>query len=236
MPLCFRPDYPDYIERFAMFQTVLSSLSLGFLKSLEIFALTLLGAIPLGLIIAFGSMSRFKPLQYLVKLVVWIIRGTPLMLQLLIIYYGPGLILGNNWWGGSSAGRFAAAMVAFIFNYSCYFSEIYRGGIEGIPKGQKEAGQVLGLTNTQIFFKVTLMQVIKRIVPPMGNEVITLVKDTSLVRVIAVYEIMWNGQSFIKSSGIIWPLFFTGLYYLAFSGLLTLLLGWVEKKLDYFKV
>ena len=219
-----------------MFQTVLSSLSLGFLKSLEIFALTLLGAIPLGLIIAFGSMSRFKPLQYVVKLVVWIIRGTPLMLQLLIIYYGPGLLLGNNWWGGSSSGRFAAAMVAFIFNYSCYFSEIYRGGIEGIPKGQKEAGQVLGLTNTQIFFKVTLMQVIKRIVPPMGNEVITLVKDTSLVRVIAVYEIMWNGQSFIKSSGIIWPLFFTGLYYLAFSGLLTLLLGWVEKKLDYFKV
>ena len=219
-----------------MFQTVLSSLSLGFLKSLEIFALTLLGAIPLGLIIAFGSMSRFKPLQYLVKLVVWVIRGTPLMLQLLIIYYGPGLLLGNNWWGGSSSGRFAAAMVAFIFNYSCYFSEIYRGGIEGIPKGQKEAGQVLGLSNTQIFFKVTLMQVIKRIVPPMGNEVITLVKDTSLVRVIAVYEIMWNGQSFIKSSGIIWPLFFTGLYYLAFSGLLTLLLGWVEKKLDYFKV
>ena len=219
-----------------MFQTVLSSLSLGFLKSLEIFALTLLGAIPLGLIIAFGSMSRFKPLQYLVKLVVWVIRGTPLMLQLLIIYYGPGLLLGNNWWGGSSSGRFAAAMVAFIFNYSCYFSEIYRGGIEGIPKGQKEAGQVLGMTNTQIFFKVTLMQVIKRIVPPMGNEVITLVKDTSLVRVIAVYEIMWNGQSFIKSSGIIWPLFFTGLYYLAFSGLLTLLLGWVEKKLDYFKV
>ena len=219
-----------------MFQTVLSSLSLGFLKSLEIFALTLLGAIPLGLIIAFGSMSRFKPLQYVVKLVVWIIRGTPLMLQLLIIYYGPGLLLGNNWWGGSSSGRFAAAMVAFIFNYSCYFSEIYRGGIEGIPKGQREAGQVLGLTNTQIFFKVTLMQVIKRIVPPMGNEVITLVKDTSLVRVIAVYEIMWNGQSFIKSSGIIWPLFFTGLYYLAFSGLLTLLLGWVEKKLDYFKV
>ena len=219
-----------------MFQTVLSSLSLGLLKSLEIFALTLLGAIPLGLIIAFGSMSRFRPLQYLVKLVVWVIRGTPLMLQLLIIYYGPGLLLGNNWWGGSSSGRFAAAMVAFIFNYSCYFSEIYRGGIEGIPKGQKEAGQVLGLTNTQIFFKVTLMQVIKRIVPPMGNEVITLVKDTSLVRVIAVYEIMWNGQSFIKSSGIIWPLFFTGLYYLAFSGLLTLLLGWVEKKLDYFKV
>lgn len=217
-----------------MFQTVLSSLSLGFLKSLEIFALTLLGAIPLGLIIAFGSMSRFKPLQYLVKLVVWVIRGTPLMLQLLIIYYGPGLILGNNWWGGGSAGRFAAAMVAFIFNYSCYFSEIYRGGIEGIPKGQKEAGQVLGLTNTQIFFKVTLMQVIKRIVPPMGNEVITLVKDTSLARIIGIYEIIWAGESFIKK-GLIWPLFYTGAFYLIFSGLLTILFGYLEKKLDYFR-
>ena len=158
------------------------------------------------------------------------------MLQLLIIYYGPGIILGNNWWGTGSAGRFVAAMVAFILNYSCYFSEIFRGGIEGVPRGQKEAGQVLGMTNTQIFFRVTLLQVIKRIVPPMGNEVITLVKDTSLVRVIAVYEIMRNGQAFIKSSGIIWPLFFTGVYYLLFSGVLTLLLGKLEKKLDYFKV
>lgn len=219
-----------------MFQTVLSSLSLGFLKSLEIFALTLFGAIPLGLIISLGSMSRFKPLNYLIKVIVWIIRGTPLMLQLLIIYYGPGIILGNNWWGSGANGRFIAAMVAFIFNYACYFSEIFRGGIEGVPRGQREAGQVLGMTNTQIFFKVTLMQVIKRIVPPMGNEIITLVKDTSLVRVIAVYEVMWNGQAFIKSAGIIWPLFFTGVYYLAFSGILTLLLGRLEKKLDYFKV
>ena len=219
-----------------MFQTVLASLTLGFLKSLEIFALTLFGAIPLGLIISLGSMSRFKPLNYLIKVVVWIIRGTPLMLQLLIIYYGPGIILGNNWWGSGANGRFIAAMVAFIFNYACYFSEIFRGGIEGVPRGQREAGQVLGMTNTQIFFKVTLMQVIKRIVPPMGNEIITLVKDTSLVRVIAVYEVMWNGQAFIKSAGIIWPLFFTGVYYLAFSGILTLLLGRLEKKLDYFKV
>ena len=219
-----------------MFQTVLASLSLGFLKSLEIFALTLFGAIPLGLIISLGSMSRFKPLNYLIKVVVWIIRGTPLMLQLLIIYYGPGIILGNNWWGSGANGRFIAAMVAFIFNYACYFSEIFRGGIEGVPRGQREAGQVLGMTNTQIFFKVTLMQVIKRIVPPMGNEIITLVKDTSLVRVIAVYEVMWNGQAFIKSAGIIWPLFFTGVYYLAFSGILTLLLGRLEKKLNYFKV
>ena len=219
-----------------MFQTVLASLSLGFLKSLEIFALTLLGAIPLGLIISLGSMSRFKPLNYFVKLIVWIIRGTPLMLQLLLIYYGPGIVLGNNWWGSGASGRFIAAMVAFIFNYACYVSEIYRGGIEGVPRGQREAGQVLGMTNTQIFFRVTLMQVIKRIVPPMGNEVITLVKDTSLVRVIAVYEVMWNGQAFIKSAGIIWPLFFTGVYYLAFSGILTLLLGRLEKRLDYFKV
>lgn len=219
-----------------MFLTVLQSLSEGFLKALEIFALTLLGAIPLGLIVSLGSMSRVKPLSFTVKCLVWIVRGTPLMLQLLIIYYGPGIILGNNWWGGGSSGRFAAAMVAFILNYACYFSEIFRGGIEGVPKGQREAGQVLGMTNTQIFFRVTLMQVIKRIVPPMGNEIITLVKDTSLVRVIAVYEIMWNGQAFIKSSGIIWPMFFTGVYYLAFSGLLTVLLNKLEKKLDYFKV
>ena len=219
-----------------MFLTVVQSLSVGFLKSLEIFALTLLGAIPLGLIVSLGSMSRIKPLSLFIKFLVWIVRGTPLMLQLLIIYYGPGIILGNNWWGSGSTGRFYAAMVAFILNYACYFSEIFRGGIEGVPKGQREAGQVLGMTNTQIFFRVTLMQVIKRIVPPMGNEIITLVKDTSLVRVIAVYEIMWEGQAFIKSSGIIWPLFFTGVYYLLFSGILTVLLGKLEKKLDYFRV
>ena len=218
-----------------MFQTVIMSLNEGFFKSLEIFLLTLLGAIPLGLIISFGSMSSFKPLKGVVKTLVWIIRGSPLMLQLLLVYYGPGM-LGCNIWGTGSSGRFAAAMAAFILNYACGFSEIFRGGIESIPKGQKEAGQVLGMTGTQIFFKVTLLQVIKRIVPPMGNEIITLVKDTSLVRVIAVYEVMWNGQAFIKSSGIIWPLFFTGVYYLAFNGLLTILFGWLEKKLDYFKV
>lgn len=219
-----------------MFLTVLNSLNMGFLKALQLFCLTLLGAVPLGFLIAFGSMSRARLLSYPVKLVVWIVRGTPLMLQLLIIYYGPGLILGNNWWGGGASGRFTAACLAFIFNYACYFSEIFRGGIQGVPRGQREAGQVLGMSNSQIFFKVTLLQVVKRIVPPMGNEIITLVKDTSLVRVIAVYEIIWNGEKFIKSAGIIWPLFFTGLYYLAFSGLLTLLLGWIEKKLDYFKV
>ena len=217
-------------------QEVLLSLNEGFIKSLEIFALTLLGAIPLGLVIAFGSMSSVGVIRWFHKLLVWIIRGTPLMLQLLIIYYGPGIILGNNWWGSGATGRFVAAMIAFILNYACYFSEIYRGGIEGIPKGQYEAGEVLGMTKSQIFFKVVLLQVVKRIIPPMGNEVITLVKDTSLVRVIAVYELMWNGQNFIKSEGIIWPLFFTGVYYLLFSGILTIFLGWLEKKMDYFKV
>ncbi len=218
-----------------MFQTVVAALNEGFIKTLEVFALTLLGAIPLGLVISFGSMSRFKPLKYLVKLVIWVVRGTPLMLQLIIIYYGPGMILGNNWWGSGSSGRFIAAIVAFIFNYACYFSEIFRGGIEGVPKGQREAGQVLGMTNRQIFFQVTLLQVIKRIVPPMGNEIITLVKDTSLARIIGVYEIIWNGQSFIKGEGLIWPLFFTAVYYLLFNGILTLGLARLEKKLDYFK-
>lgn len=215
---------------------VLLSLNEGFLKSLEIFVLTLLGAVPLGLVIAFGSMSKMGIIRWFNKILVWIIRGTPLMLQLLIIYYGPGIILGNNWWGSGSGGRFVAAMIAFILNYACYFSEIYRGGIEGIPKGQYEAGEVLGMTKSQIFFKVVLLQVVKRIIPPMGNEVITLVKDTSLVRVIAVYELMWDGQNYIKSEGIIWPLFFTGVYYLLFSGLLTIFLGRLEKKMDYFKV
>lgn len=215
---------------------VLLSLNQGFVKSLEIFALTLLGAIPLGLLVALGSMNSIAPIRLASKFLVWIIRGTPLMLQLLIIYYGPGIILGNNWWGSGAEGRFVAALIAFILNYACYFSEIYRGGLEAVPKGQYEAGYVLGMTKKDIFFKVVLLQVIKRIIPPMGNEIITLVKDTSLVRVIAVYELMWNGQNFIKSEGIIWPLFFTGIYYLLFSGLLTMLLDKLQNKMDYFRV
>ena len=186
---------------------VLTSLNIGFVKSLEIFFLTLLGSLPLGLVIAFGSMSNIGIIRWFNKFLVWVIRGTPLMLQLIIIYYGPGIILGNNWWGSGATGRFIAAMIAFILNYACYFSEIYRGGIEGIPKGQYEAGEVLGMTKSQIFFKVVLLQVIKRIIPPIGNEVITLVKDTSLARIIAVYEIIFMGQNYIKLEGIIWPLF-----------------------------
>ncbi|HIZ76007.1 MAG TPA: amino acid ABC transporter permease [Firmicutes bacterium] len=218
-----------------MLESVMIELSGGFLQTIKIFFFTLLGALPIGLIISFGSMSRFKPLKAVVKTIVWVVRGTPLMLQLLIIYYGPGLILNNNVWGGGSDGRLIAVLVAFIINYSCYFSEIYRGGIESISRGQYEAGQVLGMTKSQIFFKIVLLQVVKRIVPPMSNEIITLVKDTSLARIIAVYELIWAGQVFIKSAGIIWPLFFTGVFYLAFSGILTLLFGFIEKKLSYFQ-
>ena len=217
-----------------MVQEVLLRLCAGFVKTIELFLLTLAGAVPLGLIIAFGSMAKFKPLKIIVRFIVWIVRGTPLMLQLIVIYYGPGLLFHQNIWGMGTSGRFTAVMVAFIINYSCYFSEIYRGGIESISKGQYEAGQVLGLTRRQVFFKIVLLQVIKRIVPPMGNERITLVKDTSLARVIAVYELIWAGQTFIKSDGIIWPLFMTGVFYLLFSGILTILLAKFEKKLSYF--
>lgn len=218
-----------------MFWTVTISLLEGFWGTGKLFALTLMFSLPLGLFICLGSMSRVTILRYPIKFLIWVIRGTPLLLQLLVIYYGPGIILGNNWWGSGTGGRFLAALVAFVINYACYFSEIYRGGIQSIPVGQYEAGQVLGMTKGQIFRKVVLLQVIKRIVPPMSNEIITLVKDTSLARVIAVYEIIWNGQSFIKSAGIIWPLFYTGVFYLLFSGLLTILFDRVEKKLSYFR-
>ena len=220
------------------FLVVLSELYTGFGQTLKLFFVTLLGAIPLGLLIALCTMSKFRPLSALFKVIVWIVRGSPLMIQLMIIFYFPGLILQNNIWGSGDNGRFIAAAVAFILNYACYFSEIYRSGIQGVPKGQQEAGQVLGLTKGQIFFKVTLLQMIKRIVPPMANEIITLVKDTSLARIIALQEIIWKGEAFIKGtrgvSGIIWPLFFTAVYYLAFSGILTVLLNRLEKKLNYF--
>ena len=217
-----------------MLQTVFHELTVGFGMTLELFALTLVGAIPLGLVVAFGSMTKIKPIKYVTRLFVWVMRGTPLMLQLIIVYYGPGLVFGTNVWGMGSTVRFAAVLVAFIINYSAYFSEIYRGGIESIPQGQYEAGQMLGFTKSQIFFKIILLQVVKRIIPPMSNEIINLVKDTSLARVIAVYEVIWMGQAFIKSDGIIWPLFMTGLYYLAFTGILTVLLAKLEAKFAYF--
>ena len=218
---------------------VLESLNIGFLQTLKLFFVTLLGGFPLGLVMAFGSMSKFKPLSAITKLVIWFFRGTPLMIQLLIIYYFPGLVLGNPVWGGGEAGRFAAASLSFILNYSCYFSEIYRGGIQSVPIGQEEEGLVLGMTKGQIFFKVKLLQMIKHIVPPMSNEIITLVKDTSLARIIALQEIIWAGQSFMKGSkgisGAIWPMFFTAFYYLIFNGIMTVILSKLEKKLEFFR-
>ena len=242
-----------------MFTTVIGALNVGFLQTLKLFAVTLIGALPLGLIISFGSMSRwqpfrflrrrngrgarilagFRPISALCRILVWIIRGTPLMLQLIIIYYIPGRIMDHSPWGTGETGRFLASAIAFIINYACYFSEIYRGGIQGVPRGQQEAGMVLGMTKRQIFFKVTLLQMIKRIVPPMSNEIITLVKDTSIARIISMQEVIWAGYAFLKGShgysGLIWPLFFTGVYYLIFNGILTILLGQLEKKLDYFR-
>ena len=211
------------------FQQVTVELLAGFLENCELFLKTLLFSIPLGLIITLGSMSKFKPLKYLVKTFVWIIRGTPLMLQLFVVFYVPGLVFDTP-----MRNRMLAAVIAFVINYACYFSEIYRGGIESISQGQWEAGKVLGLTRLQIFFKVILLQVVKRIVPPMSNEIITLVKDTSLARVIAVAEILMAAERF-TGKGLIWPLFYTGVFFLLFNGILTLLFGYVEKKLNYFK-
>ena len=211
------------------FWDVTLSLLNGLKQTCLIFALTLVLALPLGLVISFGSMSKFKPLAYLTKIFVWIIRGVPLMLQVIIVFYVPGFLFGTP-----LLTRFASVIAAFVINYACYFSEIYRGGIESISKGQYEAGQVLGMTKSQIFFKVVLMQVVKRIVPPMSNEIITLVKDTSLARIIAVGEILMAAERY-AGKGVIWPLFYTGVFFLLFNGLLTLVFGYVEKKLDYYR-
>ena len=218
---------------------VIGALNVGFLQTLKLFIVTLIGAMPLGLAISFGSRSKAKAVKSFFKIFIWIIRGTPLMIQLLIIYYFPGLVLGTPIWGGGEGGRFAASAVAFVINYACYFSEIFRAGIEGIPVGQDEAGLVLGMTKRDIFFKVKLLQMVKRIVPPISNEILTLVKDTSLARIIALQEIIWAGQAFMKGSqgisGAIWPLFFTAFYYLVFNGILTVLLARLEKKLEFFR-
>ena len=213
------------------FGVINSELLKGFLENIQLFSITLLFALPLGLIIAFGSMSRFRPIKAITKSFVWVIRGTPLMLQLFVVFYGPGILF-NLQIPGSNP-RMTAAAIAFVINYACYFSEIYRGGIESIPKGQYEAGQVLGMTKTQTFFKVVLLQVIKNIVPPMSNEFMTLIKDTALARVIGVLDIIMVAGSF-SARGVIWPLFYTALFFLVFCGLLTIVFGKLEKKLDYF--
>lgn len=211
------------------FELASRSLFDGFSTNCIIFAVTLLAALPLGLIVTFGSMSKFTPLRWITKTFVWVIRGTPLMLQIFVVLYAPGLL-----WNMPMRSRETAVLIAFIINYAAYFSEIYRGGIESISKGQYEAGQVLGMTKTQVFFKVVLMQVVKRITAPMGNEIITLVKDTSLARVVAVSEIIMCAERFTKQ-GLIGPLFSTGLFFLAFNGILTLLFGFIERKLNYYR-
>lgn len=202
----------------------------GFATTCLLFFITLVCSLPLGLLIAFGSMSKLKAISVPIKTIIWIIRGTPLMLQVMVVFYMPGLLLG---WSGLQC--LTAATIAFVINYSCYFAEIYRGGIQSISRGQYEAGQVLGMTKSQVFFKVVLLQVIKRIVPSMSNEIITLVKDTSLARIIAVEEILFVAFNRYVSAGIIWPLFYSGAFYLLFIGLLTILFGKIEKKLSYFR-
>ena len=219
-----------------MIKTVLSAMNGGFLQTLKLFAVTLAGALPLGLLLSFCSMSRFKPLKWLTRTLVWIVRGTPLMLQIIFIYYGPGLLhWGQPWNAMGTDGRVVATCAAFAINYACYFSEIFRGGIQSIPRGQYEAGQVLGMTKRQIFFKITLLQVVKRVIPPMGNEFMTLIKDTALANIIATKEIIMMSKEFINR-GLIWPLFSTALFFLVFCGVLTLLFGWLERKMDYFRV
>lgn len=213
-----------------MFLEITLDLLQGFGTTCLIFLLTLVLALPLGLLVAFGAMSKFKPLKVFIKILIWIVRGSPLMLQVIIIFYGPALMFDIP-----TLPRFVAVIVAFVINYACYFAEIYRGGIESITKGQYEAGKVLGMTKSQIFFKVVLLQVIKHILAPMSNEIITLVKDTSLARVIIVAEILKNAQDW-AAKGFIWPVFYTGAFYLVFVGLLTILFGWLEKKLSYYKV
>ena len=219
-----------------MFWSVTLSLLEGLREVVKLFALPLVFSLPLGLAVTFGSMSKCRPVSWFFNVLVWIVRGTPLMLQLILIFYGPGIWLGHNIWGSQ---RMLACTVAFVLNYACYFSVIYRGGIEGVPVGQQEAGQVLGMTKAQIFRHVTLLQMVKRIVPPMSNEIITLVKDTSIARIISFQEVIWAGYAFLKGShgysGLVWPLFFTGIYFLVFNGLLTILFGWGERKLSYFQ-
>ena len=238
-----------------MLATVTASLLEGFGTTLQLFFLTLVFSLPIGLLVAFGSMSKwapfrflrrmgggsrlaaladFRPISALVDVIVWVIRGTPLVLQLIVIYYGPGLLFDNNIWGSGNQGRVIATIAAFVINYSCYFSVIYRGGIEGVPAGQREAGEVLGMTKRQIFARVTLLQMVKRVIPPMSNEIITLVKDTSLARVIAVTEVIKAGETYLKR-GLIWPLFYTAVFYLVFVGLLTILFNFIERRLSYFK-
>lgn len=221
-----------------VFLTVLFALNQGFLETLKLFFITLVGALPIGLILSFASMSNVRPICWLTRIIVWIVRGTPLMLQLIVIFYIPSMLFEQNVWPSGESGRFMACSIAFIINYACYFSEIYRAGIQSVDLGQKEAGQVLGMTKVQIFLHIILLQMVKKIIPPMSNEIISLIKDTSIARIISFQELIWAGYAFLKTShgysGLLWPLFFTGVYYLTFNGMLTLFFEKIENKLNYF--
>lgn len=220
------------------FIKVTLSLMEGFGTTLGLFFLTLLFSIPLGLLFAVCSRSSFRPLRYLMRSFIYIIRGTPLLLQLMIVVYIPGIAFKapltkwNIFHSDVQLAYFCGAVFAFVLNYACYFSEIFRGGIENIPKGQYEAGEVLGMTKSQIFFKVILLQVIRNIIAPMSNEIITLVKDTALARTVSVVEILFCANELLRVEFIIWPLFYTGVFYLAFNTILTVLFARIEKKLN----
>ena len=214
-----------------LFLEVTLKLLSGFGVTCKLFILTLVFSLPLGLLISFGTMAKFKPISALFRVIVWIVRGVPLMLQIFIVFYVPGFVFGSP-----IADRFVAALVAFSLNYACYFSEIFRAGIQAVPRGQWEAGEVLGMTKFQIFTRVIFQQVVKRIIPPMGNEIITLVKDTALARVISVVEIIKKAEIILAEDAIIWPLFYTAAFYLIFVGVLTLLFGYIEKKQSYYKI
>ena len=218
-----------------MFLNVTQTLFMGFLTSVEIFALTLLFSMPIGLILALGCISKWKPLRYLLNFIIWVIRGTPLMLQLIVIFYGPGLWLGHNIWSGDEAGRITATVVAFSINYACYFSVIFRGGIEGVPVGQREAGLVLGMTKSQIFFKITLLQMVKRVVPPMSNEIITLVKDTSLAFAIAQAEMFTMAKQIAASQTSVMPLMLAGVFYYVFNLIVATIMEKIEKAFAYYR-
>ena len=206
----------------------------GFLYTLLIFGVTLAGSLPLGLVICFGSKSKFKPISLITRAFVWVIRGTPLMLQIIFFDLGPGLIFGlpvrSEWQ------HLTMVCLAFTINYACYFSEIYRGGIQSVPQGQYEAASVLGMTKAQTFGKVIFLQVIKRIIAPMSNEIITLVKDTALASVVIRLDLFTVAKGIVNTQVILWPIFYAGVFYLVFNGLVTVVLGKLEKKLDYFKV
>ena len=223
------------------FAEIMAGLLQGFGTTCLLFSITLVFALPLGLIISFGSMSKFKPLKYLIKLFVWVIRGTPLMLQILLVSFFPVLFNSQTIIWAEKLNMtikemcFLYVSFAFIINYACYFSEIYRSGIESIPKGQYEAGEVLGMTKTQIFFKIVLFQVFKRIVPPMSNEIITLVKDTSLAFTLTVIDLFTAAQEIANNTGLFAPILYAGVFYLLFNGLLSVLFSYIEKKMSFYK-